>query len=105
VNPCRFESLIREFRHDPESVYNTSLMTIRKVFRSGRSFVISIPVEWVRDMHLEGQSVEVIRTDAGEIIIRPIPAPAEAEVTPAVEDLLDEFMQKYDGALKGLAKR
>ena len=80
-------------------------MGIRKVFRSGRSFVISIPVEWVREMHIEGQSVEVIRSDTGEIIIRPIPAPVEAEVTPGVEDLVDAFMEKYNGALKGLAKR
>ena len=48
-------------------------MQVRKVFKAGNSFAVSIPSEWVRQMNLEDQPVELLRNDRGEIIVKPSP--------------------------------
>lgn len=46
----------------------SNVMEIRKVFRAGNSFAVSIPADWVREMHLEDQPVQVRRNEQGEIV-------------------------------------
>lgn len=47
-------------------------MEVRKVFRAGNSFAVSIPADWVREMHLEDQPVQITRDERGEIVVRPM---------------------------------
>ncbi|QSO47372.1 AbrB/MazE/SpoVT family DNA-binding domain-containing protein [Alicyclobacillus mengziensis] len=79
-------------------------MEVRKVFKAGNSFAVSIPADWVREMHLEEQPVEVARNEQGEIVIRPITS-SVSDVTPKFYEAVDRFVTEYGDVLKGLADR
>lgn len=79
-------------------------MQVRKVFKAGNSFAVSIPADWIREMHLEEQSVEVTRNEQGEIVVRPMKPPA-SDITPKFYEAVDQFITKYGDVLKGLADR
>lgn len=79
-------------------------MAVRKVFKAGNSFAVSIPADWVREMHLEDQPVEVTRNEQGEIVVRPIMS-SVSDITPKFYDAVDQFLTEYRDVLKGLADR
>ena len=79
-------------------------MEVRKVFKAGNSFAVSIPADWVREMHLEDQPVQVTRNEKGEIVVRPIPE-SGADITPEFYEAVDRFVTEYGDVLKGLAHR
>ncbi len=79
-------------------------MEVRKVFRVGNSFAVSIPAEWVREMHLEDQPVQVTRNGQGEIVVRPLPS-SGSDITPEFYETVDRFVAEYGDVLKGLAGR
>lgn len=79
-------------------------MQVRKVFKAGNSFAVSIPSEWVRQMHLEDQPVELLRNDRGEIIVKPL-REASSDITPDFVQAVDRFMAEYAGVLRRLAER
>lgn len=79
-------------------------MEVRKVFKAGNSFAVSIPADWVREMHLEEQPVEVTRNEHGEIVVRPITS-SVSDITPKFYEAVDRFVTEYGDILKGLADR
>ncbi len=79
-------------------------MEVRKVFKAGNSFAVSIPADWVREMHLEDQPVQVTRNEKGEIVVRPIPE-SSSDITPEFYDSVDRFVAEYGDILKSLAHR
>lgn len=79
-------------------------MEVRKVFKAGNSFAVSIPADWVREMHLEDQPVQVLRNEKGEIVVRPVREPA-SNITPEFVNAVDNFVAEYGDILKGLASR
>ena len=79
-------------------------MEVRKVFKAGNSFAVSIPADWVREMHLEEQPVEVTRNEQGEIVVRPITS-SVSDITPKFYEAVDRFVTEYGDVLKGLADR
>jgi virulence-associated protein VagC len=79
-------------------------MEVRKVFKAGNSFAVSIPADWVREMHLEEQPVEVTRNEQGEIVVRPITS-SVSDITPKFYEAVDRFVTEYGDILKGLADR
>ncbi|WDL99212.1 AbrB/MazE/SpoVT family DNA-binding domain-containing protein [Alicyclobacillus sp. ALC3] len=79
-------------------------MEVRKVFRAGNSFAVSIPADWVREMRLEEQPVEVTRNERGEIVLRPITSSA-SDISPKFYEAVDRFVTEYGDILKGLANR
>ncbi len=38
-------------------------MKVRKVFKAENSFAVSIPADWVREMQLEDQPVQITRNE------------------------------------------
>lgn len=79
-------------------------MQVRKVFKAGNSFAVSIPSEWVRQMNLEDQPVELLRNDRGEIIVKPL-REASSDITPDFVQAVDSFMAEYADVLRRLADR
>ncbi|QSO51989.1 AbrB/MazE/SpoVT family DNA-binding domain-containing protein [Alicyclobacillus curvatus] len=79
-------------------------MEVRKKFKVGNSFAVSIPADWVREMHLEEQPVEVTRNEQGEIVLRPITS-SVSDITPKFYEAVDRFVTEYGDILKGLADR
>ena len=79
-------------------------MQVRKVFKAGNSFAVSIPSEWIRQMNLEDQPVELLRNDRGEIIVKPL-REASPDITPEFVQAVDRFMAKYADVLRRLADR
>ncbi len=79
-------------------------MLVRKVFKVGNSFAVSIPSEWVRQMNLEDQPVELMRNDRGEIIVKPL-REASPDITPDFAQAVDRFMAEYADVLRRLADR
>jgi putative addiction module antidote len=79
-------------------------MQVRKVFKAGNSFAVSIPAEWVRQMNLEDQPVELLRNDRGEIIVKPL-RKASPDITPDFVQAVDNFMSEYADVLRRLADR
>jgi putative addiction module antidote len=79
-------------------------MQVRKVFKAGNSFAVSIPSEWVRQMNLEDQPVELLRNDRGEIIVKPL-RKASPDITPDFVQAVDNFMSEYADVLRRLADR
>ncbi|WDL99745.1 AbrB/MazE/SpoVT family DNA-binding domain-containing protein [Alicyclobacillus sp. ALC3] len=79
-------------------------MEVRKVFKAGNSFAVSIPADWVREMHLEEQPVEVTRNEQGEIVVRPITS-SVSDISPKFYEAVDRFVSEYGDVLKGLADR
>lgn len=79
-------------------------MQVRKVFKVGNSFAVSIPSEWVRQMNLEEQSVELRRNGKGEIVVKPL-REETANITPDFAEAMDNFMTEYGDVLRRLAER
>lgn len=79
-------------------------MEVRKVFKAGNSFAVSIPADWVREMNLEDQPVQIVRNENGEIVVRPIREP-DSNITPEFVKAVDSFVAEYGDILKGLAVR
>jgi len=79
-------------------------MEVRKVFKAGNSFAVSIPADWVREMHLEEQPVEVTRNEQGEIVVRPITS-SVSDISPKFYEAVDRFVTEYGDVLRGLADR
>ncbi|MCL4496086.1 MAG: AbrB family transcriptional regulator [Firmicutes bacterium] len=79
-------------------------MEVRKVFKAGNSFAVSIPADWVREMHLEDQPVQIMRNEQGEIVVRPMPS-SGSDITPEFYQAVDRFVAEYGDVLKGLADR
>jgi virulence-associated protein VagC len=79
-------------------------MEVRKVFRAGNSFAVSIPADWVREMHLEDQPVQITRNEQGEIVVRPMPS-SGSDIKPEFYEAVDRFVAEYADVLKGLADR
>ena len=77
----------------------------RTIFRSGNSTVVSLPPGVLEDLGLRiGDEVNVV-TDLQQnrIIIQPI-ATTSKEITPALLDEIDQFIDRYRPALDELAK-
>ena len=78
---------------------------VRKIFRTGNSFVISLPRESLQLLGLqEGSEVNVaVDQDEGRIVIeRAHPPLADIDVTFARQ--LDDFIEEYRPALETLAQ-
>ncbi|MCL5014924.1 MAG: hypothetical protein M1493_13230 [Firmicutes bacterium] len=87
-----------------ESEGGRKAMEVRKVFKAGNSFAVSIPADWVREMHLEDQPVQIMRNEQGEIVVRPMPS-SGSDITPEFYQAVDRFVAEYGDVLKGLADR
>ncbi len=83
---------------------DVTCMLVRKVFKAGNSFAVSIPSEWVRQMNLEDQPVELLRNDRGEIIVKPL-REMSPDITPDFVRAVDSFMAEYADVLRRLADR
>ncbi|WP_028962903.1 AbrB/MazE/SpoVT family DNA-binding domain-containing protein [Sulfobacillus thermosulfidooxidans] len=79
-------------------------MQFRKVFKAGNSYAVSIPSDWVREMNLEDQPVELIRNNKGEIIVKPL-REASRDITPNFVQAVDRFVAEYADVLRRLADR
>ena len=79
-------------------------MPVRKVFKVGNSFAVSIPSEWIRQMNLENQPVELLRNDRGEIMMKPL-REVSPNITPDFVQVVDRFMAEYADILQRLAER
>ena len=79
-------------------------MEVRKVFRVGNSYAVSIPSEWVREMRLEDRAVEVLRNATGEIVIKPLD-PTAPTIQPDFVRTVDLFVAEYEDVLRRLADR
>ncbi len=79
-------------------------MQVRKVFKVGNSFAVSIPSEWVRQMNLEDQPVELLRNDKGEIVVKPV-RQVSPDITPDFVRAVDSFAAEYADVLRRLAER
>ncbi len=79
-------------------------LEVRKVFKVGNSFAVSIPSEWVRQMRLEDQLVQVLRNDQGEIVVKPL-YEVTADITPDFVQAVDNFVTEYEDVLRRLADR
>jgi putative addiction module antidote len=78
---------------------------VRKIFKSGNSFVISLPRESLQELGLhEGSEVNVaIDREEGRIIIERAQTPL-AEIDPDFARQLNDFIENYRPALEALAK-
>ncbi len=78
---------------------------IRKIFKTGNSFVISLPRELLQLLGLqEGSEVNVaVNQDEGRIIIERVQPPL-AEIDARFAQQLDDFIEAYRPALEALAK-
>lgn len=79
----------------------------RKIFRSGNSTVVSIPLEALEVLDLDaGDQVNVVADpDRRCIIITPSDAPlseSAPEKAPAVQERLEQFIERYGPALERL---
>ena len=78
---------------------------VRKIFKTGNSFVISLPRESLQLLGLqEGSEVNVaVDQDEGHIIIERA-HPLLADIDPTFANQLNEFIEQYRPALEALAK-
>ncbi len=78
---------------------------VRKIFKTGNSFVISLPRESLQLLGLqEGSEVNVaVNQDEGRIIIERAKPPL-AEIDARFAQQLDDFIEAYRSALEALAK-
>jgi len=78
---------------------------VRKIFKTGNSFVISLPRESLQLLGLqEGSEVNVaVNQDEGRIIIERVQPPL-AEIDAQFAQQLNDFIEEYRPALEALAK-
>lgn len=76
----------------------------RTIFRSGNSTVVSLPPGVLEELGLRiGDEVNVVKdVQQNRIIIQPIET-ASKEITPALLDEIDQFIDRYRPALDELA--
>jgi putative addiction module antidote len=78
---------------------------IRKIFKTGNSFVISLPRESLNRLGLEEGSEVNVAVDQvkGRIVIERAHLPLAA-IEPEFAQQLDDFIEQYRPALEALAK-
>lgn len=78
---------------------------VRKIFKTGNSFVISLPREFLQLLGLqEGSEVNVaVDQDEGRIIIERA-QPLLADIDAAFAQQLNDFIEQYRPALEALAE-
>lgn len=78
---------------------------VRKIFKTGNSFVVSLPRESLHLLGLEeGSEVDVaIDQSKGRIIIERVQSPL-AGIDVEFAQQLDDFIEQYRPALEALAK-
>ena len=78
---------------------------VRKIFKTGNSYVISLPRESLQLLGLQEGSEVNIAVDQGEgrIIIERA-QPILADIDPAFAQQLNEFIEQYRPALEALAE-
>ena len=78
---------------------------VRKIFKTGNSFVISLPRESLQQLGLqEGSEVNVaVDQEEGRIIIERAQTPL-ADIDAEFAQQLNEFIENYRPALEALAK-
>ena len=78
---------------------------VRKIFKTGNSFVISLPRESLQLLGWqEGSEVNVIvDQDENQITIKKNSAPI-ADIDPKFAQQLEDFIEQYRPALEALAK-
>ncbi|MEW6183293.1 MAG: AbrB/MazE/SpoVT family DNA-binding domain-containing protein [Bacillota bacterium] len=79
-------------------------MEIRKIFRAGNSFVISLPQKILQEMKLEEGSQVALTVNAGkrEIVIKPVVNTAMTQITGDFARQVEAFLDEYAGVLKDL---
>ena len=79
---------------------------IRKIFRTGNSFVISIPRDILNALQLlEGKDVFVeLDPQQRQIVISPVGKTIPTGINKAFAKQVDDFIEKYRPALETLAK-
>jgi putative addiction module antidote len=78
---------------------------VRKIFKTGNSFVISLPREALQRLNLQaGSEVNVtVDEEKGRIIVeRSQPLPSEIDATFARQ--VNDFIEQYRAALEALAE-
>lgn len=78
---------------------------VRKVFKTGNSFVISLPKNSMEQLGLqEGSEVSLtVEPEEGRLIIEPAKKQI-VEIDPAFARQVEEFIEQYRPALEALAK-
>ena len=78
---------------------------VRKIFKTGNSFVISLPRESLQQLGLqEGSEVNVaVDEQEGRIIIERVQQPL-VDIDPDFAQQLNDFIENYRPALEALAK-
>jgi putative addiction module antidote len=79
---------------------------IRKIFRTGNSFVVSIPRDILNALQLsEGNDVFVeLDPQKRKIVISPVEKVIPTRVDETFAKQVDDFIEKYRPALEALAK-
>ena len=79
---------------------------LRKIFRAGNSFVVSIPTDILNALGLsEGKDVFVeLDPQQRQIVISPVEKTIAGGIDEAFAKQVDEFIEKYRPALEALAK-
>lgn len=84
---------------------NRKMGTVRKVFKTGNSIVVSLPKEISDALHLGEGSEVVVELDEArrQIMISPVKSTA-ADVDPLFAKQVAEFIEEYRPALEALAQ-
>lgn len=81
-------------------------MEVRKIFKAGNSYVVSVPNELLCALNLkEGSQITIdLDKDNKRITISPLPLSEKPVVTKEYVEMVEEFIAEYEVALRELAK-
>lgn len=83
-------------------------MPTQKLYKNGNSIAVTIPKEYLKDLHLDANSEVLLLEDAQSQTITITPQKKtmpNSSITPEFLKWLDKFNKQYGPALKELAKR
>ena len=79
---------------------------VRKIFKTGNSYVVSLPADLLRQLQMQnGSEVSVTLDETGtQIVIKP-KRKLDAGISPEFAQQVDEFIELYRPALESLASK
>ena len=80
-------------------------MITQKLYKNGNSVAMTIPKEYLKQLHLRDGSLVSVEKEGEELVVVPKIKVIAKSVTTSFAKMVDEFVRDHEDVLRKLAKR
>lgn len=80
-------------------------MLTQKLYKNGNSVAVTIPKEYLEQLHLKEGGLVMVEKRGEELVVTPKNKPKAAGVDQKFAKMVDEFMDEHEDVLQELSNR